>query len=157
GGTDHLRRLAPDQLRRHWAQARLMIGSGHLWSYLWLLAKGIAVTLELSFLALLLGSAGGLVLGLMRSSQRRWVTALPLLYIELIRSTPFLILLFFIYYGMPLALDTDIPAYPAAIWALSLHCSGYMAEVVRAGVQSVPKGQWEAASALGLRYVRIMQ
>lgn len=133
-----------------------MIGSGHLWSYLWLLAKGVVVTLELSFLALLLGSAGGLFLGLMRSSQRRWISALPLPYIELIRSTPFLILLFFIYYGMPLAMNTDIPAYPAAIWALSLHCSGYMAEVVRAGVQSVPRGQWEAASALGLRYSRLM-
>jgi polar amino acid transport system permease protein len=134
-----------------------MIGTGHLWSYLWLMAKGALVTLELSLFALLLGSAGGLVLGLMRSSRRRWIGVLPFLYIELIRSTPFLILLFFIYYGMPLALDTDIPAYPAAIWALSLHCSGYMAEIVRAGVQSVPHGQWEAAYALGLRYPRVMR
>lgn len=134
-----------------------MIASGHLWSYLWLLAKGLAVTLELSFLALLLGSLGGLILGLMRASRHRWLGILPFFYIELIRSTPFLILLFFIYYGMPLALNTDIPAYPAAIWALSLHCSGYMAEVVRAGVQSVPRGQWEAAYALGLRYPRVMR
>ncbi len=134
-----------------------MIGSGHVWAYLWLLAKGLVVTLELSFLALLLGSAGGLILGLMRASSHRWLGALPFVYIELIRSTPFLILLFFIYYGMPLALNTDIPAYPAAIWALSLHCSGYMAEVVRAGVESVPRGQWEAAYALGLRYPRIMR
>jgi His/Glu/Gln/Arg/opine family amino acid ABC transporter permease subunit len=134
-----------------------VIASGHFWSYLWLLAKGLTVTLELSFLALLLGSLGGLILGLMRASRYRWLGVLPFFYIELIRSTPFLILLFFIYYGMPLALNTDIPAYPAAIWALSLHCSGYMAEVVRAGVQSVPRGQWEAAYALGLRYPRVMR
>lgn len=134
-----------------------MIASGHVWSYLWLLAKGLLVTLELSFFALLLGSAVGLVLGLMRSAPRWWIGVLPFLYIEVVRSTPFLILLFFIYYGMPLALNTDIPAYPAAIWALSLHCSGYMAEVVRAGVLSVPRGQWEAAYALGLRYPRVMR
>ena len=51
----------------------------------------------------------------------------------------------------------DIPPYPAAISALSLHCSAYMAEIVRSGIQSIPKGQWEAAASLGLPYYRTMR
>jgi ABC-type amino acid transport system permease subunit len=51
----------------------------------------------------------------------------------------------------------DIPPYPAAIAALSVHCSAYMAEVVRSGIESIPKGQWESAAALGLPYYRVMR
>lgn len=134
-----------------------MIASGHIASYLLLLLKGAIVTLELSLGALALGTAGGIILGLLRAAKSRALHILPLAYIEIVRSTPFLILLFFIYYGLPLALNTDIPAYPAAVAALSIHCSAYMAEVVRTGLQSVAPGQWEAASALGLRYFRIMR
>lgn len=93
----------------------------------------------------------------MRTASAAPVRTLPLAYIEIVRSTPFLVLLFFIYYGLPLALNTDIPAYPAAIAALSIYCSAYMAEVVRAGLQSAPRGQAEAAAALGLRYRSIMR
>jgi len=134
-----------------------MIGTGHLTAYLYLLVKGALVTLELSFGALILGTAGGVLLGLLRTARTRPLRALPLAYIEIVRSTPFLILLFFIYYGLPLALNADIPAYPAAIVALSVHCSAYMAEVVRAGLQSVPLGQTQAAAALGLRYRQIVR
>ena len=134
-----------------------MIGSGHLASYLLLLLSGAAVTLKLSLGALALGSLGGTALGAMRSSRLPLLRLPALLYIEGLRSTPFVILLFLIFYAMPLALDIDIPPYPAAISALSLHCSAYMAEVVRSGIESVPKGQWEAAASLGLGYVRIMR
>ena len=118
-----------------------MIASGHLGSYLLLLLSGAGVTLELSLGALVLGSLGGLVLGAMRSSRLRLLKVIALLYTEALRSTPFVILLFLIYYAVPLALDTDIPPYPAAISALSLHCSAYMAEVVRSGIEAIPKGQ----------------
>jgi His/Glu/Gln/Arg/opine family amino acid ABC transporter permease subunit len=134
-----------------------MIGSGHLANYLLLLLSGAWVTLKLSIGALVLGSAAGIVLGAMRSSRRRPLRLIALVYIEGLRSTPFVILLFLMFYAMPLALDIDIPPYPAAISALSLHCSAYMAEVVRSGILSVPKGQWEAAASLGLSYWRIMR
>lgn len=134
-----------------------MIGSGHLASYLLLLLSGALVTLKLSLGALVLGSAVGIVLGAMRGSRRRPLRVVALVYIEGLRSTPFVILLFLIFYAMPLALDLDIPPYPAAISALSLHCSAYMAEVVRSGILSVPKGQWEAAASLGLSYWRVMR
>jgi polar amino acid transport system permease protein len=133
-----------------------VIASGHLGHYLLLLLKGVAITLELSLGSLLLGSLGGLVIGAMRGSRRRLVKWVALLYIEAIRSIPFVILLFFVFFAVPLALDIDIPPYPAAIAALSVHCSAYMAEVVRSGIGSVPRGQWEAAASLGLGYYRIM-
>ena len=134
-----------------------MIASGHLVAYLLLLLKGAVITLELSLGALVFGSLGGVVLGAMRGAHLRLLKAVALLYIEVVRSTPFVILLFFIFYALPLALDMDIPPYPAAITALSLHCSAYMAEIVRSGIQSIPKGQWEAATALGLNYHRTMR
>lgn len=134
-----------------------MIASGHFAAYLLLLLKGIGITLQLSLGALAIGSAGGILLGALRSAKfppLRWIATL---YIETVRSIPFVILLFFIFYAVPLALDLDIPPYPAAIAALSLHCAAYMAEIVRSGIESIPKGQWEAAAALGLPYYRIMR
>jgi ABC-type amino acid transport system permease subunit len=93
----------------------------------------------------------------MRSSGWRVLSAIALVYIEAVRSIPFVILLFFVFFAVPLALDIDIPPYPAAIAALSVHCSAYMAEVVRSGIEAIPKGQWEAAASLGLPYYRIMR
>jgi len=133
-----------------------MISSGHFLGYVVLLLKGAVVTLELSLGGLVIGSVLGLVLGLMRRSRFGGLRALALLYIEALRSTPFVILLFFIYYALPLALNLDIPPYLAAISALSLHCAAYMAEVVRSGIDAVVKGQWEAAYALGLTYRRVL-
>jgi His/Glu/Gln/Arg/opine family amino acid ABC transporter permease subunit len=134
-----------------------MLASGHLTNYLLLLLKGLAITLQLSLGSLVLGSLGGIVLGAMRNSGWRALKAIALVYIEAVRSIPFVILLFFVFFAVPLALDIDIPPYPAAIAALSVHCSAYMAEVVRSGIASIPKGQWEAAASLGLPYYRIMR
>jgi His/Glu/Gln/Arg/opine family amino acid ABC transporter permease subunit len=134
-----------------------MIGSGHLVAYLLLLLSGVVVTLELSLGALAIGSLVGVLLGAMRSTRFRPLRLASLVYVEALRSTPFVILLFLMYYAMPLALNIDIPPFPAAVTALSLHCSAYMAEVVRSGIESVPKGQWEAAASLGFGYSRIMR
>jgi His/Glu/Gln/Arg/opine family amino acid ABC transporter permease subunit len=134
-----------------------MIASGHLLNYLLLLLKGLGITLELSLGALLFGSLGGVLLGAMRGARWRPVRAAAFVYVEALRSIPFVILLFFIFYALPLALDIDIPPYPAAISALSLHCSAYMGEVIRSGIEAIPKGQWEAAQSLGLGDYRIMR
>ena len=134
-----------------------MLASGHLANYLLLLLKGLAITLELSLGSLVLGSLGGIAFGAMRSSSTRALNAIAFVYIEIVRSIPFVILLFFVFFAVPLALDIDIPPYPAAITALSVHCSAYMAEVVRSGIEAIPKGQWEAAASLGLPYYRIMR
>jgi polar amino acid transport system permease protein len=134
-----------------------MLSGGHLFHYLLLLLRGLGITLELSLGSLVLGSLGGVVLGAMRSSAWRLPRGMALAYIEAVRSIPFVILLFFVFFAVPLALDLNIAPYPAAIAALSVHCSAYMAEVVRSGIESIPKGQWEAAASLGLPYYRIMR
>ena len=96
-----------------------MLSSGHLLNYLLLLLRGLTITLELSLGSLVLGSLGGVVLGAMRSSSWRVLKGIALAYIETVRSIPFVILLFFVFFAVPLALDIDIPPYPAAITALS--------------------------------------
>src|SRR5260370_6551229 len=124
-----------------------MLASGHLTNYLLLLLEGLAMALELSLGSLVMGSLGGIVLGAMRSSGWRALKAIALVYIEAVRSIPFVILLFFIFFAIPLMLDLDIPPYPAAIAALSVHCSAYMGEVVRSGIGPIPKGQCETAAS----------
>ena len=131
--------------------------------YLPVLIAGTITTLKLSGLSLVFGTILGLVVGLGRTSRGRIPHALATAYVELFRSVPILLQLFFIYYALPILFRIDIPSYPAAIAALSIYCSAYMAEVVRTGLQSVAAGQWEAASSLGmdhpavLRYVIIPQ
>jgi len=128
-----------------------------------LLLGGALVTLELPSLSLFIGSVLGLIVGLMRSSRRRVLRLPAVVYVAVFRSIPALLQLFFVYYAVPLVLNIDLPAYPAAIIAFSLYCSSYMSEVVRTGLESVPSGQWEASYSLGmsfpntLRYVVLPQ
>ena len=97
--------------------------------------------------------AGGLVIAvavaLMRLSGRRLVAALARGYVSLIRGTPLLVQLFVVFYGLP-SLGLVIDPWPSAIIAFSLNVGGYAAEVVRAAILSVPKGQWEAAYVIGM-------
>lgn len=125
--------------------------------YLPVLLAGAVTTIELSSLALIFGTILGLLVGLARNSRRRWLRVFATGYVELFRSVPILIQLFFIYYALPLILRIDIPSYPAAITALSLYCSAYMAEVVRAGIESVHHGQWEASLSLGMTYTKAIR
>jgi len=125
--------------------------------YLPLLLKAAGTTLWLSWLAMLLGVAGGTMLGVMRTSPWRALRVAALLYTEFFRSIPILIVMFFAYFGVPLFLGHDLSPFAAATLALALHASASMAEVVRAGIESVGRGQWEAARAFGLRYWPIMR
>ena len=71
-------------------------------------------------------------------------------YIDIIRGTPLLVQTFLIFYGLPSLISRPIPAYTAAVLALSINSGAYVGEIVRAGIQSIDKGQWEAAASLGL-------
>ena len=120
-------------------------------SYLPLLLRAAGTTLWLSWLAMLLGVVGGVALALMRTSRWRGLRIAALIYTEFFRSIPILIVMFFSYFGVPLFLGHDLSPFAAATLALALHASASMAEVVRAGIESVGRGQWEAAQAFGLR------
>jgi polar amino acid transport system permease protein len=125
--------------------------------YIPLILQGTVVTLQITVLAIALGTGLGLVIGLMRSSSRTALSLPARAYIELFRSIPGLLQLFIVFYAIPLVLDVDIPAFVAAVVALGMICAAYMAEVVRTGTESVGKGQWEAANSLGLRYPGVIR
>jgi polar amino acid transport system substrate-binding protein len=139
-----------------WAKVRQYAG------YLPLLAKGALVTLELSIMAMILAVFMGLNIALARLYGPGLLRACAVVYIELIRGTPLLIQLFLIFYGLP-HLGIRLSPMLAAVIGLALNYSAYEAENYRAGIQSIPKTQMEAAQALGmtqmqaLRYVILPQ
>jgi L-cystine transport system permease protein len=96
-----------------------------------------------------LGLALALVVALMRLSSIRPVASVARAYVSVIRGTPLLVQLFVIFYGLP-SVGLTISPWPSAIIAFSLNVGGYAAEVIRAAIQSVPKGQWEAAHMIGM-------
>jgi polar amino acid transport system substrate-binding protein len=115
------------------------------------LARGALTTLEISLGAMVLAVAFGLVLALMRLYGPKPLSITALLYIELIRGTPLLIQLFFIFYGLPYA-GLKLSPFVAAILGLGLNYAAYEAENYRAGIAGVPKSQSEAGRALGLSH-----
>ena len=119
--------------------------------------SALGLTIWLSWLSLILGAVGGLVLGLMRTSRFRVLRLVALLYVEFFRSIPILIILFFFFYGAPLIFGIDVSAFVAATAALSAHASALMSEVIRAGIESVGRGQWEAAESSGMTYPQVMR
>lgn len=120
-----------------------------------LLAQGLVLTLELAAVALPLGIAAGLVVGLGSALGGRVARAALIVWIDLFRAFPVLVLLILIFYGLPF-LGVTLPAFAAGVLALVLNNSGYFGEIFRAGLANVPRGQMEAALALGLRPLRAM-
>ena len=112
------------------------------------LLKGLEITLLATTGGMLLALAGGLLLAILRRSRVRWVSWPTAGVIEFVRSTPLLIQLFFVYFLLP-----DFVWYgalPTGILVLGIHYSCYISEVYRSGIESVPRGQWDAAQALNL-------
>lgn len=110
---------------------------------------GVLGTIPLALASFAVGLVIAIVIALMRISMRPVVSGIARFYISVIRGTPLLVQLFVIFYGMP-ALGIVIDPWPSAIVALSLNVGGYGAEIVRAAILSVPKGQWEAAYTVGM-------
>jgi len=99
----------------------------------------------------------GLATGLLRLS-RNWLLTLPLVaYVEVFRCTPLLVQIIWFYYALPVVLGIDIPATVAATMVLSLYTGAFYAEIVRGGVESMERGQWDAARAIGLRHLQALR
>jgi L-cystine transport system permease protein len=119
---------------------------------LWPIVKGAVIgTIPVALASFVLGLALALVIALMRLSRVRVVSGIARAYVSVIRGTPLLVQLFVIFYGLP-SVGLTISPWPSAIIAFSLNVGGYAAEVIRAAIQSVPKGQWEAAHMLGMSH-----
>ncbi len=116
------------------------------------LMKGLWLTIKISLWTIVLGSFFGFIIGLIRTSRAIILKAALGFYIHCLRGTPFLVQLYLIYFVLPATGVEwlELEAIPAAVIALSLYTSTYVSEIVRAGIEAVPKGQIEAARALGM-------
>ena len=112
--------------------------------------RGIGLTLLLSVLAVAIGFVIGLVTVLARQSRWAGLRVAAVSYVEVIRNTPFLLQVMFIFFGLPSA-GVSLTPWPAAILALSLNCGAFASEIIRGGIDAVPRGQAEAGAALGLQ------
>ncbi|CAO3402865.1 amino acid ABC transporter permease [Azospirillum sp. 11R-A] len=122
-----------------------------------ILMRGFVVTLELWLPSLAIGLAAGLVLALARLSRSRLLRGGSLVYIELFRDTPVLIQLIWFYYAFPILIGLQLSPFTAALLALALNTSAYGAEIFRGGIQSIARGQWEGAKALGMRHADVLR
>lgn len=120
-----------------------------------LLLTGLLVTIELGVLSIVLGLLLGLVLALLRLFGPRLLQILARLYIDLFRSIPLLVLLIVIYYALPFV-GIRLSPFAAATTSLTLVSGAYTAEIFRAGIEAIPRGQFEASMALGLNWRQMM-
>jgi len=117
---------------------------------------GTWATIQLGFWSILIGTAIGILGAVARSFGPRWLSWPVAGYVELIRNTPLLIQLYFVFFTLPL-FGLKLSSTEAAILALSIHLGAYATEILRAGIESIPHGQIEAARALGLSPYRIIR
>jgi polar amino acid transport system permease protein len=124
---------------------------------------GAKFTIILALFTVLFGVVIGVVLALLKISENKVLNLIATAYIEFIRGTPLMVQLFIIYFGLPTLTNLHLPDMTAGILALAINSGAYVAEVIRAGIQAVDKGQMEAARSLGLtkgmamRYIIIPQ
>ena len=121
-----------------------------------LLLDGLLVTLQLSFTAMAIGLVLSVALAWCRTAGPKPVQWLVAAYVELIRNTPFLVQIFFIFFGLP-AVGVRLDPNAAALVALVVNVVAYATEIIRAGIESIPRGQIEAGTALGLGRLQIFR
>jgi polar amino acid transport system permease protein len=121
-----------------------------------LIVSAAGITIFVCLVSIVLATALAIVGAMARLSTNPYISAVVALYISVVRGTPLLVQIIFIFYGLP-QLGIVIPAIPAGIFALSFNYGAYMTEVFRAGIQAVPRGQREAAAAMGMSEQLIMR
>jgi polar amino acid transport system permease protein len=127
-----------------------------LWDILRNLLLAARWTILLSLVAFATGGLAGLAVLLLRTAARPWLRRPAELYIAAFQGTPLLMQLFLVFFGLPL-LGFRIEAWSAAVVALTLCASAFLAEIWRGGVEAIPRGQWEGAASLGLHYISQMR
>ncbi len=118
--------------------------------------SGVQATILLSLIALAGGGIVGLAIALMRTSEKTWLQRCAAFYIDFFQGTPLLMQLFLVFYGLPV-LGYKVNAWVAVAIGFTLHASAFLGEIWRGSIQAVPRGQSEAAYALGLSYVSRMR
>jgi len=119
-----------------------------------MLAKGVAWTLGLTAIATVIGMVVGTLCAWARANGPAWLRWIVGAYVELIRNTPFIVQLFFIFFGLPAA-GVKLTPEVASVIAMVLNLGAYATEIIRAGIESTPRGQIEAAQSLALNRVQV--
>ena len=127
-----------------------------IFEYLPLFLQGLQSTFLISIVSLALALATGIIACACRISTHRWLKIPAIVYIEIIRSTPLLVQIYFLYFGLP-TLGVRIPEIQTGILALMFNSGAYIAEIIRAGINSVAPGQIEAGVSSGLNYFQRMR
>jgi His/Glu/Gln/Arg/opine family amino acid ABC transporter permease subunit len=122
-----------------------------------MLLKGALVTIYLSALSLLLALVLGIIFGILRTSRNVILRNVVRVYVELFRSLPLLLLMFFMFFAAPVVLRLDVPPFTAVVVSLVLYVGAYMTEIVRGAIESVHHAQWEAAYSLALRPTQVLR
>ncbi|MEH7074590.1 amino acid ABC transporter permease [Neobacillus drentensis] len=128
-----------------------------------MLLKGLQVTLYIFVIAIILGFLIGLVIALLRLAPSKILNWIAKIYVDAIRGTPFIVQLFFIYFGVNSLQIVSLNSTTAGIVTVAINAGAYFAEIIRAGIQSIDKGQTEAARSIGftgaqtMRYVVLPQ
>ncbi|MBT2324139.1 amino acid ABC transporter permease [Variovorax paradoxus] len=124
------------------------------WSVIWThrqaLLEGAALTVGLTVLTMLLAVPGGIALALMRLSSNKLLQSASLAFVEFFRNLPLILVIYWVFYVMPMAVELQFSPLATAVVALVLNVSAYNAETFRAGINSIRKGQLEAALAIGM-------
>jgi polar amino acid transport system permease protein len=123
-----------------------------LWSALPALLRGFVNTLLLGFMSIAIGVPAGMVVGIIRLYAPKPIRLLMVGYIDIMRAMPMLVMLILIYYALPFV-GVRLSSWASAVLAFSIVMAAYSAEVFRSGIEGVPKGQFEAAAALGLPFL----
>lgn len=131
--------------------------SGFISKYGSFFLKGIKITILISLIGVALGSILGAFVALMKLSKIKIISWIASIYIEILRGTPMLVQVFIVFFGITAALGLDISALVCGTIALVINSSAYIAEIFRAGINAVDKGQMEAARSLGLNYRQTMK
>ncbi|HDE3501906.1 TPA: ABC transporter permease subunit [Staphylococcus aureus] len=131
--------------------------SGFISKYGSFFLKGIKITILISLIGVALGSILGAFVALMKLSKIKIISWIDSIYIEILRGTPMLVQVFIVFFGITAALGLDISALVCGTIALVINSSAYIAEIIRAGINAVDKGQMEAARSLGLNYRQTMK
>lgn len=121
-----------------------------------MLLQGVKYTIFISVLGLLIGFFIGIIVGFGRISKSKFVYGLATVYVQIIRGTPIMIQALYIYFAIPILLNTEINPIVAGVTAISINAGAYIAEIVRGSVESIDKGQMEAGRSLGLNRYQTM-
>jgi glutamine transport system permease protein len=121
---------------------------------LWL---GTIMTLKITCISLILAFFIGLFMGIFRITNNIVLRAISAIYVDIIRGTPLLIQILFIYFGLPAVLHIKIDAFTAGVVAIAINAGAYLVEIFRAGIESIDPGQMEAGRSLGLTYGQAMR